>query len=176
MNRERLQRQIDILRAVAAQALPFDMDAWVGGDGEACGTAACAFGYACLDPAFQAEGLRLMFIRRYSDELEYTPRKRTITTVADYNAIRSVPGTFAPVFAGQHEFSAAATFYDILLDAAEYLFDPGCYRDEDNEMRDGITPDEVIARIERVMDGSFGSLDAFLDLVEEIDEAGVIEP
>ena len=43
------------------------------------------------------------------------------------------------------------SFYDISLDAAEYLFDPGCYRDEDGEMRNGVMPDEVIGRIESVM-------------------------
>jgi hypothetical protein len=176
MNRERLQRQIDILRTVAAQALPFDMDAWVGGDGEACGTAACAFGYACLDPAFQAEGLKLTFWHRYHNPESGEPRTIVLTTVADYNATRQIPGLYDVAYQGHGGFSAAATFYDIPLDAAEYLFDPGGYRDEDNEMRDGIMPDEVIGRIERVMDGSFGSLDAFLDLVEEIDEAGVIEP
>lgn len=165
MNRERLNHQIEILRAVAAQALPFDMDSWVGGDGEACGTAACAFGYACLDPAFQAEGLKLTFWHRYHNPESREPRTIILTTIEDYNATRQIAGLYDVAYQGHGGFSAAATFYDISLDAAEYLFDPGCYRDEDGEMRNGVMPDEVIGRIERVMDGRFGSLD----------EAGVID-
>ena len=147
MNRERLNHQIDILRAVAAQALPFDMDTWVGDDGEGCGTAACAFGYACLDPAFQTEGLKLTFWHRYHNP-ESGERTIILTTVADYNATRQIAGTYDVTYHGHGGFSAAAFFYDIPLDAAEYLFDPGCYRND-------VMPDEVIGRIERVMDGTF---------------------
>ena len=151
MNRERLNHQIEILRAVAAQALPFDMDSWVGGDGEACGTAACAFGYACLDPAFQAEGLKLTFWHRYHNPESSEPRTIILTTIEDYNATRQMLDCMTWPIKTMAGSAPLRTFYDISLDAAEYLFDPGCYRDEDDEMRNGVMPDEVIGRIESVM-------------------------
>lgn len=49
MNTERLQHLITILRQVPAE--DFDMAVWK------CGTAACAVGWACLDPAFNEQGL-----------------------------------------------------------------------------------------------------------------------
>lgn len=55
MNRERLERLVDILKTVPPEK--FDMSMWYSSNISECGTVACAGGYACLDPAFQKLGL-----------------------------------------------------------------------------------------------------------------------
>lgn len=73
MNLNRLERLISVLESVEAAGKAFDLTRWIAPrdeverygtttgsfDGEACGTACCALGYAALDPQFREEGLRL---------------------------------------------------------------------------------------------------------------------
>ena len=146
MNLERLQHQIDILRGVADTAKLFDMGQWLDVNTHGCGMAACAFGYACLDPAFQAEGLRLEFAPR--DRPVDGERIITIANVTDFKKIRRIPGCFDPVFGGYSSFEAAAEFYDITLNAALYLFDPDTYDIRESN----ITPEDVIERVNMVIE------------------------
>lgn len=141
MNIERLKHQIEILQDVAARGAHFDMDQWAGEWDHGCGMAACAFGYGALDPAFQAEGLRLRFTN--------ADRRREITTIEEYNAICREAGQFEPAFDGHVGFSAAVQFFDISMEYADWLFNAANYRGLDPS---AITPGHVIARIERLLE------------------------
>jgi len=58
MNIERLNHLITILERVQndpKEKAQFDMNFWIN----YCGTSACAVGFACLDPVFQAQGLKI---------------------------------------------------------------------------------------------------------------------
>ena len=58
MNIERLNHLITILERVQSdpkEKVKFDMNVWIN----YCGTSACAVGFACLDPIFQAQGLEI---------------------------------------------------------------------------------------------------------------------
>jgi hypothetical protein len=148
MNLERLQHQIDILQKVAVAEKKFDMSQWLDVNTHGCGSSACAFGYACLDPYFQAQGLRLEFEHRYPNEDIGEARRLTIASVADFNLVRNRPGRFDPVFGDYSSFDAAAEIYDITLLAASFLFDPDTY------VREGepIAPEDVIGRVMVVID------------------------
>ena len=150
MNLERLQHQIEILQKVALAEKKFDMSQWLDVGPHGCGSSACAFGYACLDPYFQAQGLRLEFAHRYPNEDAGEARRITITSVADFNLVRNRQGRFDPVFGGFSSFDAAAEFYDITVSAASFLFDPDTYT---GPSRYGaITPEDVIERIKTVIE------------------------
>ena len=150
MNLERLQHQIDILRSVAAAEKQFDMSQWLDVSSHGCGSSACAFGYACLDPAFQAQGLRLEFEHRYPNEDIGEARRFTVASVADFNLVRNRLGRFDPVFGDYNSFDAAAVFYGITVSAATFLFDPDTYT---GPSRYGaITPEDVIERINVVIE------------------------
>lgn len=149
MNEHRLRLTIDVLHDVAQANKRFNMARWLGKRADerqdACGTAACAFGHAALDPRLQAEGLSL--IGELNDTLDVVP----IRTIADFSAWLTCPnatGYADPCFDGETGFDAATAFYDITYDAADYLFDPTSYP------RDavGVTPEDVITRIERVIE------------------------
>lgn len=142
MNTERLQIQIDVLHRVMEAELPFNMGAWLEHTSSPCATAACAFGYAALDPRLQAEGLSLYAI-------DGALGRVTITSVADYNRLllsNSMHQVW-PTYAGLDAFAAASKFYGISRDAARFLFDPECY-----EESDPIFPEDVIKRIEYLLD------------------------
>lgn len=66
-----------------------------------CGTTACAVGHACLNPWFRRRGLKL----GEKNNLEYAE----------------------PEYRGDTEKWAAAAFFNIGLDEAEYLFYPDRY-------------------------------------------------
>lgn len=138
MHIERLMRMIEILKNVKEQKRAFDMDQWFGDRDQGCGTAACAFGYGALDPAFQAEGLRLIFT-------DTDKRKHEILNVEDYYALRNKAGTVEPAFAGRTGFGAACVFFDIPMSTADYLFNAANYN--------GLTiaPKRVIKRLGKVL-------------------------
>lgn len=134
MNIERLTRLRDLLRADAAnpKGVKFDLNAWVaqdrnGGarlsyeikDGKpvvaptmSCDTFACALGLACLDPSFQAEGLRFTL-----EDSESTDSRMT------------------PWFNGETHFEAGAEFFGITDADSTYLFDPECYETTPQEAK-----------------------------------------
>jgi len=141
MNLDRLQHQIAILRRVEEQHLAFNMGSWI--EREACGTVACAFGYAALDPLMQAAGLSLR-VYLGGDVLG-----NTIHTIEEYNErLKGNTGLrCTPCFAGSMDYEAAAEFYDITKSAAAYLFDPDSYPNRSWK----ITPGDVIDRVQRVI-------------------------
>ncbi len=129
MNVERMTRLRDLLRADAAnpKGVKFDLSSWAARaaagnrhsqyyeivDGKpvaqptmSCDTFACALGLACLDPSFQAEGLRF--------------------TVEDQDSI-SGNSRMMPYFNGETHFEAGAEFFGISLEDSNYLFDPESY-------------------------------------------------
>lgn len=171
MRLDRLNRLITLMEGVQAANLAFDLTRWLtpgsemssttSGTKEACGTAACAFGYAALDPGFQAEGLGFEATWREPGGIV---QRRSLTSVQEFNAIIKEPGAvkgwlnFTPVFAEEGHvegarlaegFAAALKFFGITHHAAEYLFDPECYRDYETQP---ILPEQVIERIHEVID------------------------
>lgn len=96
MNKERLLKLADFLDTVPEEKLKM-------GDWESeCGTAYCAFGWACQIPEFQEAGLEL-------SGSNYRPY---------------------PKFGRYEGYEASAYFFDILIRDALYLFDPMAYDGE----------------------------------------------
>lgn len=167
MNRERLMHLIGVLEEVERANKPFNLTHWVTGeidpatthnaprtsDEEPCGTAACACGYAALDPQFQREGLRLeatfsaAFGERSHHLLEHAGE------IASWSArlAAAPPGAvlwFDLAFDGRSGFEAASRFFGVTQNASWYLFDPDYYEDAEDRP---IEPSEVIARIQEVI-------------------------
>jgi hypothetical protein len=87
MHRERLQQMVTMLRGLPEEPpVSFQILSWH------CGTSACAVGHACLDPAFQEQGLEL-------DRLNS-----------------------APVFDGKEGWEAVERFFGLTHTQATYLF------------------------------------------------------
>jgi hypothetical protein len=122
----------------------FNMDAWIGeklpeeqvskklkawleanvdSGVEACGTAACACGWAASDPFFRMRGLGLRNIRGYAID----------------NPI------FELAYEGADGYDAAAQFFHIQYDHAEFLFGP-------EEYADGVGPHKVAKRIRQFVE------------------------
>lgn len=59
MNTERLERLAALMDTVSKEEKPFLIDYWLSPSVEPCGFAACAIGWAALDPWFQDQGLIL---------------------------------------------------------------------------------------------------------------------
>lgn len=152
MFRDRLEIQIDVLEQVEALNRQFNMGAWFekARDAEPCRTAACAFGYAALDPRLQEMGLHLRVA--YTDK-DGSPQYRIVRSNADYSALHREVGSASvgaaqPVFGGDEAFGAAMEFYGISGNAADYLFDPTNYSQDTSN----IAPRDVITRIREVID------------------------
>ena len=68
----RLRHWVKVLEKVEKDKRKFNMAAWAiapaGGKIGDCGTAACAFGWAGLDPEFRAAGLKTRRVSPYSSE------------------------------------------------------------------------------------------------------------
>lgn len=159
----RLQHLKTILQNVQDQKKNFFMGAWAAPirDGivdifadlsssspvihEPCGTAACALGYAAMDPQFFEEGLRLKY--READEILKIYNPRTDGTIYPWMAY--------PYFyhTGDSGYEAAIEFFGISHNQAHYLFDPEEYVPVDWDDDDGpvITAVDVIARVDEVI-------------------------
>lgn len=150
MNLFRMERLRTVLKHVRDAHLAFDLSTWIRGSsyydaiGErTCGTAACACGYAALDPELQAEGLNLTI--QMSDG-----KYRTLRTIREFNdAVREYNGSGTIEYEGKMGFDAADLFFDIDCRATSYLFDPDEYRDESNGFGD-VT--DVLERLAEVVD------------------------
>jgi hypothetical protein len=89
MNRERLQQMVTMLRGLPSEGeVGFRLTSWH------CGTTACAVGHACLNPAFQEQGLSL---------------------VKDGTAM-------VPLYGGHAGWNAVREFFGIDSDEDAYLF------------------------------------------------------
>jgi hypothetical protein len=125
MNVERLQKLADFLK----RPIPgrFNMREWIKEDiddeGNVCGTAACALGWACTIPEFRAAGLTL-----------------------SEPAIRTGFRRYSPRCEGERSYTAGAKFFGLGLEQAMYLFDFDRYPDPHH-----ITRCEVVERIEEMI-------------------------
>lgn len=162
MNVERLTHLIEILRQVESSHRPFDLTVWAStgvspnttsGSAEACGTSACALGYAALDPQFQAQGLALKANVYALSDTHFVERcigEITVSTTDEFNEVmrRADVGMFDPVYGEERGFSAGAEFFGINREASNYLFDPDYYPQGFDAP---ILPAQVIARIEDLL-------------------------
>jgi hypothetical protein len=179
MHRERLDHLVRILESVEAAKKLFDLTSWIsdqtsettlnappGKSGEACGTAACAFGYAALDPEFQQQGLHFE-ARRYecAADGKWIKQWQTVSGIEEFNRLQSLPETdfhFEPGYDGLLGFEAAEVFFGISRRAACFLFDPDYY---EGAFDRPVSPSEVIARVQEVI-----ALDG--DAPADIEEVG----
>lgn len=112
---KRLRRLIVVLKRVPPCKLK--MSSWY------CGTAACAFGHAALDPVFNKQGLhkyRDTIVWRYSEELKGEG-------------------------SGFTSWDAACSFFNITEEEASLIFSINSYGTFD------VTPSEVIKNVRRVI-------------------------
>lgn len=148
MNVDRLTQLADVLCNVPVTK--FNMSYWGRYEGKdapkqlditKCGTAACAFGWACSIPEFQAAGLKLISWGGRGEAMYYVVQLTTpCMTYTDYRA--------------------AAKFFDLTWDEAAWIFNPVAYRPEaaDEEWETGsVTPAQVVERIESLLAGKRGA-------------------
>lgn len=140
MNRPRLRRLIEVLEKVRDEERPFCMDVWVAAipDDEPplltvpvqdCGTASCALGWAARDPVLRAEGLGF-----YGG-----------CTAPHYKEGSRIMGSMG--------LRAGADFFEIGYQQSAELFLPSRYPGGQNEAEPSrISPDEVIAKIKKLLD------------------------
>lgn len=132
MNRDRLNHLITVLKQIEAEDRPFDMWSWAHQEDEhPCGTAACALGWASLDPKFNAAGLEL--VAEFEDG-----RLVSFTSIGNDDD----PDQVFPRFQGRNGFDAGALFFDISYEESTFLFDPSSYDTGEP------TPADVISHIE----------------------------
>ena len=150
MNRERLEHLCVIMQRVIDEGRTFNMGSWGEVKGEKanlCNTAACALGWAALQPESIADGLHMLAVWEDDDDERH---EQVILTRGDW---RRLPNPldheieFSPVFNDHCGFNAGAEYYDINGETANYLFDPGSYL----EPRP-ITPEHVINRVKNVLE------------------------
>ncbi|RQR63872.1 hypothetical protein [Burkholderia sp. Bp8998] len=89
-----------------------------------CGTTACAVGWACTTPEFQAQGLSYKW-----DEVCYS-------------------SALSPTFDGKESWEAVCAFFEIDRPTADYLFSHHEY-----EVGRATPPSDVVERIEAVIRG-----------------------
>lgn len=118
MNIERLQHLIQILENVPAEK--FDLSKWK------CGTTACAIGWACSDPSFNEQGLRMTHFSHLGEHTLYCPILR---------------------FGNRKEegWDAVTQFFDITREQADYLFANWTYQPSQG------TTENVILRIKGLL-------------------------
>lgn len=122
-------RRLEMLRDMLIRhdelfpTVTFNMNVWYRED-PSCGTAACAFGSACLYEPFQEEGLHLAQF--------------------DWQE-----GVYDPAYEGSVCYSAATLFFDLSFQEAQYLFDPQEYPGLDPAH---ITPQMVAERVQELID------------------------
>lgn len=125
MHYERLERLAALLDTVPPEK--FDLGSW------ACGTTACAIGWAALDPTFRSEGLRLDCVP--------SPDTYHCYTVTD---LTQTGGTFFPVFGKAVYYAAAEAFWGLTNNQAHKLFAPWSYDPPG-------TPSDVAKRIRALL-------------------------
>jgi len=161
MNLARMNHLITVLEGVERAKKRFDLTSWVSNKidvdtcsgekpvvAEACGTSACALGYAALDPVFQAEGLG--FEVAFADQFGKC-RTEMVKDIASFNKAIKAPDFWRmdPIFGDREGLLAAREFFGITISAAGYLFDPETYDDGNSRP---VLPSEVIERVREVMD------------------------
>lgn len=185
MNRERLDHLITVLEGVKAANKAFNLSAWMGqaqddkrtvGDiAETCGTACCAMGYAALDPLFREQGLHIdAKIRSYKPGTPFMSDSEPVTldSIAAFNTMLKKVNDESYIIADvkfdqYYGFVAAAEFFSITENAADYLFQPDEYEGGDYRP---ITPDEVIERVHEVIAHNGDVPDGWVSLADLNDD------
>jgi hypothetical protein len=166
MNIGRLNHLITILEGVEARNSRFHLNSWanliapdgtliedsadpidfIGEGAHACGTSACACGYAGLDPDFQAEGLSLTVHTAAGG------RWRPGNAV-EFNALVRAAGRDAisyfhafVEYDGQEGWDAIEAFFDISYNTALRLFGEENYEEDERA-----SPRAVIERIKQAI-------------------------
>lgn len=149
-NIERLKHLQEILKNVPEESL--DMETW----SNECGTSACAVGWSCMDKKFQEQGLSL------------EKRERS------FIGLESV---MVPFYKGISGWEAVEDFFDLDSTQSGVLFDMMAY---DNGTREvvlngddlvtNITPQDVIKRIQIVIDNPDENGDTISELIEEMEQ------
>lgn len=113
----------DHLDRMPVDKIDFDLESWGSTpEDNACGTTACAMGYACLVPEFQKRGLKLMV------------GERVARTVAGYNRFMTRGRPFAlPVFDHGGGWNAITAFWGLSETNVSWLFDEDSYNDPTRE-------------------------------------------
>lgn len=147
-NIERLKHLQEVLSKVPEGALA--MDKW----SNSCGTSACAVGWSCMDPNFKDQGLSLSTVK----------------------SIFTGDNLLLPSFEGETGWDAVEKFFDLDFRVAELLFCEENYFNDSREVfvRCGelipnITPEDVIKRIQIVIDNPELNGDNISDLIEEME-------
>lgn len=129
MNRERLEHWIKVLENVRDAEKAWDIDKWFEDftDPYACGTSACALGWAARDKQFIKEGLTVNMDR--------------------------APGNI--FYVGVSGAQACEEFFSIDGDAAAHIVYPSNYLDDDGDelVPCEVTVDMAISHIRDVLDG-----------------------
>lgn len=153
MNRHRLETLIVIMKNVKAKQEKlnkrlFNINDWFGSDSKqeifetdfsgaivngeeqftACGTTACALGWACLNDNFNRQGLV---------------------------ALKGADGQLDPFYNGYSGLTAAIHFFGLTHDEASFLFYNTTYEVEDHfKDKKEVTPDDVIRHIYYLLDNN----------------------
>lgn len=152
MNRARLEHLITVLQDVVALSKPFSLHYWAKANlsliqkQHACGTTACACGYAGFDPVFQAQGLRLI-------DKDYTDCP-VITTIAELNEIslsRSRSINLDIEYDGFVGWSAIRLFFELDMQCARIIFNEEEYPNDSKA-------DAVIRRVQLLLTSSKDAL------------------
>ncbi len=146
MNKDRIQRFIDLLKADAAnpKGVKFDMGVWTHPEGAVsrrdvpvgtkevkvdCGTHACALGLAAISGVFKDDGLSFrVWTERPDDSV----------------------GMLIPTFGTLQEYEAGAAFLGITQQDANVLFDNNYYPYEKTRGADAEL--EVVKRLEYLLE------------------------
>lgn len=127
MNTDRLLKLADHLeRVVATTPGLWGMYSWA--ERTECGTVCCAMGHACLIPEFAAAGLSLQF------DVDEDGHSYGYPVLSDGRGLHT-------------NIRAAAAFFDIEVEDAQWLFIPDSYD------HPGITPGQVAGRIRSLVRG-----------------------
>jgi hypothetical protein len=178
MNTDRLLRLREILQIEANTVYPkFNMGSWVSTSFTSqCGTTACAFGRAALDPVLRAQGLKLVAtLIKTRDDGDY-PTRIEIPSQEFLNGLLSDETHFigdafrviyddgtSPIDAlrARHPdtLETAACFFGISYQAAEYLFLSSYYTVESSSGvarcadPSDVTEQHVITHIDKILSG-----------------------
>lgn len=149
MNIPRLQHLITVLEQIEAEHKPFYMDLWFGttSHDDWCRTAACAGGYAALDPQFQAQGLGIEVFLKHEAKM---PRAIQVTSLAEIQPHLRDGWSYheaLPSFEGEIAFEAAERFFDLTPHQATYIFSVITYHKPSHRIR----PHHVIEHIQELL-------------------------
>lgn len=149
MNVPRLQHLITVLKQIEAERKPFYMDLWFGitSHDDWCETAACAGGYAALDPQFQAQGLGIEVFLQHEAKMPRTIQVNSMAEIQPHLKDGWSCYVALPSFEGKIAFEAVERFFDLTPAEATYIFAVITYRKLNHRTR----PHHVIEHIQELL-------------------------